>query len=122
MANANNQPGTEHFASTLFATTAAELTAEGWAKHEAHGSLSAPLTDEERSLADIKEAEAQESRGTGTRKALNPRGISLPMDADAEEALQKLSKGELSLVQLVCSFCSVLLCHGVTLLRDCGAV
>ncbi|OCL01878.1 actin depolymerizing protein, partial [Glonium stellatum] len=29
--------GRDHFADTLFATEAAELTAEGWRRHEAHG-------------------------------------------------------------------------------------
>lgn len=95
--------GTERFASTLFATSKDELTAEGWTKHEAHGSLSAPLTDEEQNLEGIRDAEAQESRGTGARKGghIVEGGIKIALPPDATEALKRLNNRELDLVQLV---------------------
>ena len=60
--------GIERFRETLFATEAAELTAEGWAKHEKHSTQAAPLTQEEEGQAGLREAEAQESGGTTARK------------------------------------------------------
>ena len=93
--------GIEHFTSTLFATSKDELTPEGWREHETHGSLSAPLTEEERNLQGIREAEAKESTGTGTRKGHVSSGMSLPVDTEAMEALKRLREGEEGLVQLV---------------------
>jgi twinfilin-like protein len=60
--------GIERFRETLFATEAAELTAEGWAKHQKHSTQAAPLTQEEEGQAGLREAEAQESGGTTARK------------------------------------------------------
>lgn len=83
-------------------TTKSELTAEGWAKHEAHGHLAAPLTDEERNLEGIREAEAQQSTGTATRRGGHIKGgISLPISSDALDALKRLKSGEQGVVQLV---------------------
>lgn len=96
--------GTEHFGSTLFATAKAELTAAGWERHEAHGSLAAPLTQEERDLVGIKEAEAQESMGTGARRGHVQKGVSLPVGEQAQQALGALKAGDVGLVQLVCYF------------------
>lgn len=94
--------GTEHFISTLFATTKAELTAEGWVKHEEHGSLSAPLTEEEKNLVGIREAEAQESMGTSERRGGHlAQRKGMDIDDQATDALRRLKAGELGLVQLV---------------------
>lgn len=60
--------GLERFRQQVFATEKAELTAEGWSKHEAHVSLDAPLTEEESGLKGVKDAEAAESMGTGLRR------------------------------------------------------
>ncbi|KAI9712514.1 MAG: Twinfilin-1 [Chrysothrix sp. TS-e1954] len=93
--------GIEHFASTLFVTSKDELSEEGWAKHEAHGSMSAPLTEEEKSLQSIREAEAKESTGTGTRKGGHvSSGVNLPVDDIALQALRDLASSENGLVQL----------------------
>ncbi|KAI9658455.1 MAG: Twinfilin-1 [Alyxoria varia] len=94
--------GTEHFASTLFVTSKKELTVEGWAKHEAHGSLSAPLTDEEKNLEGIREAEAQESTGTAARRGghIDGGGLTVTLPEDAVNALERLKRGEEGLVQL----------------------
>jgi twinfilin-like protein len=61
--------GSESFRETLFTTDGDELTPAGWKKHEAHQSLAQPLTEEERNLVDIKEAEATEIGGTTRRGA-----------------------------------------------------
>ena len=93
--------GTEHFGSTLFVTEQAELTAEGWAKHEAHGALSAPLTEEERNLEGIREAEAKESMGTSVRRGHVSNGLSMPISEEAVAALKSLQAGGENIVQLV---------------------
>lgn len=97
--------GSEHFASTLFATTAAELSAEGWAKHEAHGGLEAPLTEEERSLKGIQEAEAGESTGTEARRGghVVAGGVRMGIEEGAVGALRELKDGDGGAVQLVCA-------------------
>lgn len=96
--------GIEHFGSTLFITSKDEISPSGWTRNEAHGSLAAPLTEEERSLKGVKEAEAQESTGTGTRKGGHvSSGVSLPIEEQAIRALKSLNAGEHGLVQLVCA-------------------
>lgn len=104
--SSQKRTGPDHFTETLFATTKAELTASGWAKHEAHGSLSAPLTEEEQNLVGIREAEARESMGTGTRRGGHvSRDVSLAVDGEAVEALKGLVRGEFALVQIVSAYC-----------------
>jgi twinfilin len=91
--------GSEHFANTsIFCTDAKELSAEGWRAHEAHENADAPLTEEERGLVDIREAEASEVGGTGRRGAGYGGGASgRKMDAGegVVEALKRLAEGEL---------------------------
>jgi twinfilin-like protein len=60
--------GIERFRQTVFATEKNELTAEGWARHEASEKVEAPLTEEESGLQGVKEAEAREAQGTGARR------------------------------------------------------
>lgn len=93
--------GTERFRETLFATTKAELTKEGWAKHDAHGVSKAPLTEEEQSLESIRQAEAEESRGTGVRRGHVSSRVSFPVTEEAVAALKALPTGSDNLVQLV---------------------
>ena len=93
--------GTERFRETIFATTRPELTAEGWRKHDKHGELEAPLTEEEQTLQGVKEAEAEASRGTGARSSHVSSGLSFPMSEDALAALKGLPDGQENLVQLV---------------------
>ena len=96
--------GIERFRETLFATEAAELTAEGWAKHEKHSTQAAPLTQEEEGQADLREAEAQESGGTTARKGhVGSKLDAITTEDGLEEKLGELMKegsGGL-LVQLV---------------------
>lgn len=97
--------GVERFRETIFVTRAEELSAEGWKKHEAHTKLEAPLTEEEEGLKGIKEAEAQESGGTGARKRIGGGGIGLEAGDDVLKALEGLkggSEGELVMVVSCC--------------------
>lgn len=96
--------GIERFRETLFATEAAELTAEGWAKHEKHSSQEAPLTEEEAGQAGLREAEAQESGGTTARKGHVASKVDAMSTEDGlPEALAELMKdgSDGLLVQLV---------------------
>ena len=93
--------GPEKFRETLFATTKAELTAEGWRKHDQHGKLKAPLTEEEQTLQGVKEAEAETSRGTTGRKSHFTHGLKSPISNDVIEALKTLPNGTDNLVQIV---------------------
>jgi twinfilin-like protein len=59
--------GSENFTETVFCTLKDELTEDGWKRHEAHEKQENPLTEEERNLEGIKEAEVLEMGGTGRR-------------------------------------------------------
>lgn len=94
--------GVERFRETVFVTTKAELTPEGWKKHEAHTKLEAPLTEEEQGLKGIQEAEASEGRGTAARKSHVSSGIGLEAGEDVVRALEGLKGGaEGELVMIV---------------------
>jgi twinfilin-like protein len=84
--------GIERFRQTVFATEKEELTAEGWAKHEAHVNLSAPLTEEESGLRGVKEAEAQESQGTGAWRGHVSSKIDVATGDGVVEALKLLGE------------------------------
>ncbi|OCK81072.1 actin monomer binding protein-like protein [Lepidopterella palustris CBS 459.81] len=86
--------GSENFGETLFVTEAEELSASGWARHEAHGEAAAPLTQEERDLEGIKEAEALESRGTGGKGLVNGGRIKMEAGHGVVEAVVALGRGE----------------------------
>ncbi|KAI1488342.1 hypothetical protein F5X96DRAFT_90432 [Biscogniauxia mediterranea] len=86
--------GSEHFRDTIFATDADELSPEGFAKHDRHNELEAPLTEEERTLGEVKRAEAEAGAGTGIRKIHMSQTMSLPVAPDALEALKALGRGE----------------------------
>lgn len=93
--------GGEHFADSVFTTEAAELTPAGWAKHEAHEAQSNPLTAEEQSLQDIKDAEALESRGTRGQGLAQAGNLTLRTDESIAGALRTLGAGGAeNLVQL----------------------
>ncbi|KAH6625565.1 hypothetical protein C7974DRAFT_396303 [Boeremia exigua] len=92
--------GGEHFPESVFTTEAAELTAQGWQKHEQHTASSNPLTAEEQSLQDIKDAEALESRGTRGHGLAQAGRLAVRADDDIAAALQALARGGDNLVQL----------------------
>ncbi|KAF2277926.1 actin depolymerizing protein [Westerdykella ornata] len=96
--------GSEHFRETLFVTAADELSAEGWARHEAHAESAAPLTEEERSLKEIREAEAVEGTGAGMegrkRGLVSVGRVGMRVGEGVVEALKALGLGGGNLVQL----------------------
>jgi twinfilin-like protein len=96
--------GIERFRETIFATTKAELTAEGFRKHDQHTKLAAPLTEEEESLGAVKKAEQEEGRGMGVKKSHLSGHFALNATEEAIEALKRLGEGVggENLVQLVC--------------------
>ncbi|KAL1643942.1 Twinfilin-1 [Diplodia intermedia] len=94
------QLGGEHFAETIFATTAEELSAEGWRRHEAHVAGAAPLTEEEQNLVGIKEQEALESSSTAARRVQTSGHLSMQVQDGVIEALKGLPEGEANMVQL----------------------
>ena len=97
--------GTEKFRETIFATTKQELTAEGWYKHDQHGGLEAPLTDEEQTLQVVRDAEAEAGRGTTSRSSHVSSGLSFPVSDNALQALKAIADSQDNLIQLV-RYCS----------------
>lgn len=93
--------GIERFRESIFTTTKEELTKEGFDKHDKHVALEAPLTEEERSLGEVKRKEAEEGRGTNGRRSHVSSGVSMPVSKDALEALKGLAEEKDNLVQLV---------------------
>lgn len=86
--------GGEHFPESVFCTEASELTGEGWEKHVKHEAQDNPLTAEEESLKQIKEAEALESRGTRGQGLASAGNLKLRADAQIGEALRGLGSGD----------------------------
>jgi twinfilin-like protein len=93
--------GTEHFRETVFATTPEELTARGFERHDAHARLEAPLTEEERSLGEVKKAEMEAGQGTGQKEIHMSGRFAMPIGAGCVDALKELDGGSNSLVMLV---------------------
>ncbi|TEA22342.1 Twinfilin [Colletotrichum sidae] len=92
--------GSEHFRESIFATTPEELSSQGFAKHDAHTELEAPLTEEERSLGAVKQAEAEASTGTGTREIHLSKTLAMPIAEDALAAMKELGQSGRNLVML----------------------
>ncbi|KAK4109316.1 actin depolymerizing protein [Canariomyces notabilis] len=93
--------GSEHFRETIFATTAEELTSAGFEKHDAHTALEAPLTEEERSLGEVRRAEQEAGMGTSTRELHLSKNMAMPVAEPAMAALRELGSGtDRSLVML----------------------
>ncbi|KAF5661940.1 ptk9 tyrosine kinase 9 [Fusarium heterosporum] len=84
--------GTEHFRETIFATTAAELSAKGFEKHDAHSKLAAPLTEEEQQLGEVKRAEQEAGSGTGHKAIHLSKNFSMPISEDAVAALKEIGQ------------------------------
>jgi twinfilin-like protein len=85
--------GGEHFPESIFCTEADELTADGWERHVKHTESSNPLTAEEQTLQDIKEAEALESRGTQGQSLAQGGRIAIRADDEISGALRQLGEG-----------------------------
>ena len=86
--------GSEHFRETIFATTAEELTPAGFERHDRHAELDAPLTEEERTLGEVKRAEAEAGMGTGVREIHLSKHMNMPIATDALVALSEMSRGD----------------------------
>ncbi|KAK4149359.1 hypothetical protein C8A00DRAFT_47007 [Chaetomidium leptoderma] len=85
--------GSEHFRETFFATVPQELSAAGFEKHDAHSAVEAPLTEEERSLGEVKRAEQEAGMGTRTREIHLSKNLATPVAEDALQALKDLAAG-----------------------------
>jgi twinfilin-like protein len=85
--------GGEHFPESIFCTEADELTGPGWQRHEQHTASSNPLTAEEQSLQDIKDAEALESRGTRGQSLAQGGKLAMRADGEIAGALRQLGEG-----------------------------
>jgi twinfilin-like protein len=85
--------GGEHFPESIFCTEADELTADGWERHVKHTESSNPLTAEEQTLQDIREAEALESRGTQGQSLAQGGRIAIRADDEISGALRQLGAG-----------------------------
>ncbi|KAI1172156.1 hypothetical protein F4777DRAFT_582186 [Nemania sp. FL0916] len=85
--------GTEHFRETIFVTTADELSPAGFDRHDQHVGLDAPLTEEERTLGEVKRAEAEAGAGTGVREIHLSSTMNMPVRDDALQALSDLGSG-----------------------------
>ena len=83
--------GSEKFKETRFATSADELTPDGFQKYDQHVKLAPPLSEMEKSLAAVKRSEA-ESRGSRVRQS--PVGAAVPISAStaALQVLQRLAE------------------------------
>ncbi|KAK8016214.1 Twinfilin [Apiospora rasikravindrae] len=92
--------GSEHFRETIFATTAEELGAQGFAKHDRHSELEAPLTEEERTLGEVKRAEAEAGAGMGQREIHLSKNMNMPVATDALVALSEMGHGPREIVML----------------------
>ncbi|OAA50354.1 twinfilin-1 [Metarhizium rileyi] len=82
--------GSEHFRESIFVTTADELSESGFKELDAHTQLAAPLTEEERTLGEVKRAEQEAGSGTGTREIHLSKNFGMPMSEDAIAALKEL--------------------------------
>ncbi|KAK3357882.1 hypothetical protein B0T25DRAFT_567137 [Lasiosphaeria hispida] len=85
--------GSEHFRETIFATLPTELTPAGFEKHDAHTALDAPLTEEERTLGDVKRAEQEAGVGTGAREIHLSKNLAMPVTEEVLAGLKELAAG-----------------------------
>jgi twinfilin len=84
--------GTEHFRETIFVTMPEELSEGGFQKHDAHTKLAAPLTEEERTLGEVKRAEQEAGSGTGTREIHLSKNLNMPVSEDALAAIKAVGE------------------------------
>lgn len=93
--------GKEHFPETLLVTMAEELTPAGFERHARHSALEAPLTEQERTLGEVRRAEAEAGSGMGVRELTLSKHMNMPVDEDALAALATMGRGETNIVILV---------------------
>lgn len=94
--------GAERFREQVFATTVAELSKEGWERHDASGALQAPLTEEEEVLKGVRDAEAEERGGTKGRPLATGGKLQIAISDEASGALEQLKNGEKGALVVLC--------------------
>ncbi|RFU74981.1 ptk9 tyrosine kinase 9 [Trichoderma arundinaceum] len=93
--------GTEHFRETPFMTMAHELTEKGFKAHDAHNALEAPLTEEEKTLGEVKRAEQEAGSGTAIREIHLSQSLKMPVNEDAIAAMKKIAEGQSTVATLL---------------------
>ncbi|KAI8142200.1 hypothetical protein BJV82DRAFT_615934 [Fennellomyces sp. T-0311] len=86
--------GDNRFVDSIYGTTKDDVSYDGYKRHLVHKKADAPLTQRERELAEIKQAEANTAsdyQGSSARKTYAP-GITFPLSDKAVEALRELEK------------------------------
>lgn len=99
--------GTEHFRESLFCTLPDELTASGFDRLDRHAALDAPLTEEERTLGEVKRAEAEAGAGTGVREIHLSKNMNMPISQEALGKLSELGKGQGAGIVMMVSWLSL---------------
>lgn len=97
--------GLEHFRENLFFTTPDEFTEAGFEKADAHAQLEAPLTEEERTLGEVKRAEQEAGAGTGIREIHLSKSLAMPVSEDAIAALKDMQSARA--VTMLVSVCEI---------------
>lgn len=93
--------GLESFPEQIFVENAEELSVEGWKRHEKHMAQDNPLTEEERNLLDIKNAEATEIGGTSRRGGgYGSGGLKMQAGDGVVEALSGLESSGLVMLKI----------------------
>lgn len=85
--------GSSLFSTTIFWTTLEEVSLEGLESHKAHEDAPAPLTEEEISLASVKENEIQGTRGTSVA-GQSTLSIDANVSEKAAKSLDELKDGK----------------------------
>ena len=89
--------GSTHFSDSLFATAKSDLTSEAYAAHKAHNAAPKPLSNREKEMADILEAERQAGNttyeGTSARRS-HVGKVGLNWNEEAEAAVKELGQGD----------------------------
>lgn len=96
--------GESSFVDSLHAHSTSDLTSAAYRNHLKHSNSSAPLTERERELADLKAAEGVEARGTAPRGGAfstnEEKGV-LRWSEEAQQAARELAETQDGAVHLV---------------------
>lgn len=82
--------------SSYFATTKGELAYSAFSRQTEGGAAERPLSEKEKELRDVKDAEEETTHSTGSRRAIVSSGVAFPLSVAAEEALNVLQKTAVS--------------------------
>ncbi|KAK5989865.1 Twinfilin [Cladobotryum mycophilum] len=92
--------GSQHFRETLFMTTPDEFTEKGFKDFDAHNQVTAPLTEEEKALGEVKKAEMAVGTGTAYREIHLSTSLKMPVSADAIAAMKEIGEGNRTVAML----------------------